>query len=127
VNEGTIAANCKAAGGLIKVELEALRNELGYKKLGKWVLSEIAETLRTSGLGYFPEWVLDPVQNTEMRRWQEVWIYARDGSTRAKVIDAVLRPDESDVRGVLDGLAGGDLNALTAEQRLARIVEIATA
>lgn len=124
---GGIAAQCAEAGGLVEVDLESLRNELGYKKLGKWVLSEIAETLSSKGLGYFPQWVLDPEQNDEMRRWQRVWIYKRDSSTRAQVIDAVLRPEECDVRSVLDGLANGDLKALTPVQRLERIAEIANA
>lgn len=122
-----IAARCRAEGGLIEVDLESLRNELGYKKLGRWVLAEIEETLRTSGLGYFPQWVLDPQQNSELRRWQRVWIYERDGGSRARVIDAVLRPDESDVRSALDGLVQGRLAAMTAEQKLARIAEIAQA
>lgn len=118
-----IAAECKSQGGLMEIELERLRNVLGKKKLGKWVLGDIAETLSTSDLGYFPEWVLDPDRNTEIRQWQKVWIYRRDGGLRARVIDAVLRPDTVDVRAVLSE----ELSSLTAEEKVARILEIAKA
>lgn len=124
-SNGTVSAKCKAAGGLLEISLEELRNEVGKAKLGKWVLGAIAENLSTSGLGYFPQWVLDPVQNPEMRSWQTLWVYDRDGSSRSRVIDAVLRPDEHDVRGILDGLVDGKDEALTPEQKLARIAEIA--
>jgi hypothetical protein len=127
VGMASIAAECKSGGGLMEIELERLRNVLGKKKLGKWVLGEIAETLQTSDLGFFPEWVLDPDGNTEIRHWQKVWIYNRDGSLRARVIDAVLRPDTVDVRAVLGPLGNQDLTSLTADEKLARILEIAKA
>lgn len=127
VGMASIAAECKSEGGLMEIELERLRNVLGKKKLGKWVLGDIAETLQTSDLGYFPEWVLDPDRNIEIRHWQRVWIYSRDGSLRARVIDAVLRPDTVDVRAVLGPLGTQDLASLTADEKLARILEIAKA
>jgi hypothetical protein len=122
-----IVARCAQEGGLVQVTLETLRDELGYKKLGRWVLEAIAEHLSGAGLGYFPLATLNPDNNTEPRKWQEVWVYARDGGSRARIIDAVLRPEESDVRGILDGLAAGYLESLTPEQKLNRIIEIATA
>jgi hypothetical protein len=116
-----IAARCRAAGGLIEAGLGGLREELGYKKLGKWVLAELDESLKKAGLGYFPPERLDPAQNSEPRQWQTIWIYERNNDLRAQVLDAVLNPDEHDVRAVLDGLVAGRAEALTAEQKLDRI------
>lgn len=48
-------------------------------------------------------------------------------STRARVLDAVLYPEQVNVRAVLDGLAGGDLSALAADEKLKRIQEIVEA
>lgn len=126
-NEGdstTIAARCRAEGGLIEVSLGDLRQELGYKKLGKWVLVEVAEALGNNKLGYFPEGVLDPQHNTAPRQVQTVWIYENEGGPLAKVVDAVLHPDQHDVRAALDGLAGGHSEALTPEQKLDRIRDL---
>ncbi|KIF67607.1 hypothetical protein HY68_01515 [Streptomyces sp. AcH 505] len=113
--------------GLFETTLGILREELGYKKLGKWILEEIVESLGKEGLGYFPNEILDPRCNTEPRQWHKVWVYVRDNSTRARVLDAVLHPNQSNVRSVLDGLAGGDLSALTPDERLKRIQEIVEA
>ncbi|MGY5132282.1 hypothetical protein ACWGJW_07685 [Streptomyces nigrescens] len=114
-------------GGLTKITLGALREELGYRKLGKFILGEIADSLEAEGMGFFPRSMLDPRCNTEPRQWNEVWIYVRDNSTRARVLDAVLYPEKVNVRAVLDGLAGGDLSALTADEKLKRIQEIVEA
>src|SRR3954452_20451855 len=125
-NEGddtNIAARCRAEGGLIEVSLGELRQELGYKKLGKWVLVEVAEALNEDKLGYFPEEVLDPQHNTVPRQAQTVWVYENDGGLRAKVIDAVLHPDQHDVQAALEGLAGGHSEMLSPEQKLDRIRE----
>lgn len=119
-----IAARCRAQGGLIQATLGELREELGYRKLGKYVLAEIAESLETAQLGYFPLEQLDPAANIEPRQWQEVWIYDRDGGVRARVIDAVLNPAKNDVRAILDGLVAGDVSALSAEEKLDRIREL---
>jgi hypothetical protein len=116
-----IAARCHATGGLIEAELGELREELGYRKLGKWVLAEVAESLKKARLGYFPLSRLDPAQNTEPRQWQTIWIYERDNALRSQVIDAVLNPDEHDVRAILDGLVAGHTEVLSAEQKLDRI------
>ncbi|MFI7519059.1 hypothetical protein OG994_22935 [Micromonospora globbae] len=123
----SIAARCREDGGLTEATLGELRDELGYKKLGRWVLAEIAETLRATGLGFFPPERLNAELNTEPRQWQTVWIYQRDGGPRARVIDAVLQPDDCDVRAVLDGIGAGNLAALSPEERLRRIREIANA
>ncbi|MFE7128934.1 hypothetical protein [Streptomyces sp. NPDC057617] len=114
-------------GGLLKTNLGTLRQELGYKKLGRYILEEIAEELGKLGLGYFPRDVLDPRCNTEPRQGNEVWVYERDNSTRARVLDAVLYPEQTNVRSVLDGLTAGNLSALTAEEKLKRIQEIVEA
>ena len=85
------------------------------------MLAEVAESLKKARLGYFPLNRLDPAQNTEPRQWQTLWIYERNNDLRAQVIDAVLNPDEHDVRAILDGLVAGHAEALTAEQKLDRI------
>ncbi|MFD5140612.1 hypothetical protein ACFWMX_30955 [Streptomyces sp. NPDC058378] len=119
----TIAARCRAEGGLMEVNLGDLREELGYKKLGKWVLVEVAEALGRDKLGYFPEGMLDPQHNTVPRQAQTVWIYENDGGLRAQVISAVLHPDRRDVRAALDALVDHG-EALTSEQKLDRIRDL---
>jgi hypothetical protein len=116
-----VAARCRDDGGLTEVSLGDLREELGYKKLGKYVLAEVAESLEKARLGYFPVWTLDPVQNTEPRQGQTIWIYEKSDDLRAQVIDAVLHPEKHNVRGIMDGLVAGRVEALTAEEKLERI------
>ncbi|WP_050800384.1 hypothetical protein [Streptomyces himastatinicus] len=113
-----------ASGGLLETSLGQLRDELGYKKLGKGILEQIVKALGKQELGYFPQWVLDARCNTEPRQGNKVWVYVRDNSTRARVLDAILCPEQANVRSVLDGLVSGDLAALTAEEKLKRIREI---
>jgi hypothetical protein len=120
-----IAARCRAAGGLVEAELGELRQELGYKKLGKYVLDEVAESLNKAGLGYFPLSTLEPTQNIEPRQWHTIWIYERNNDLRAQVLDAVLHPEEHDVKAVINGLVAGHTEALTAEQKLERIRALA--
>ncbi|MFY1618853.1 hypothetical protein ACLQ25_03790 [Micromonospora sp. DT44] len=122
-----IAARCRADGGLTQATLGELRDELGYRKLGRWVLAEIAETLRATGLGFFPPERLTAELNTEPRQWQTVWIYVRDGGSRARVIDAVLQPDDCDVRAELDAIGTKNPATLTPQQRLDRIRDILNA
>ncbi|MEH1056038.1 hypothetical protein V6U89_12590 [Micromonospora sp. CPCC 206171] len=122
-----IAARCRADGGLTEATLGELRDELGYRKLGRWVLAEIAETLRATGLGFFPPQRLNAELNTEPRQWQTVWIYVRDGGPRARVIDAVLQPDDCNVRAELDVIGTKNLGALTPQQKLERIRDIVNA
>ncbi|MDW3845356.1 hypothetical protein NMK34_01895 [Micromonospora sp. BRA006-A] len=122
-----IAARCRADGGLTEATLGELRDELGYRKLGRWVLAEIADTLRATGLGFFPPHRLDAALNTEPRQSQTVWIYVRDGGPRARVIDAVLQPDDCDVRAELDVIGTKNPAGLTARQKLDRIREIVNA
>lgn len=118
---------CDAHDGLLRVSLGTLRKELGRDRLGKWILGEIADELKKQQMGYFPADTLDPNRNTEPRQHQTIWVYVRDNSTRARVIDAILHPGDHDVQTILDGLAGGDLSALTPEEKLKRIQEIVEA
>ncbi|MFF9146152.1 hypothetical protein ACWGBV_11930 [Streptomyces sp. NPDC055051] len=121
------AEACEDEGGLMQESLGHLRATLGFDRLGKHVLGSIARKLEASGLGYFPLAVLDPQCNTEPRKEQQVWLYTRDGSERARVLDAVLRPDFHNVRGALDGLVGGDYSVLTAEEKLREVQKIINA
>jgi hypothetical protein len=122
-----IAARCRADGGLCEVSLGDLREELGYKKLGRYVLAEVAESLEKAELGYFPVGTLDPAQNTEPRQWQTIWIFERNNDLRAQVIGAVLNPDKHNVRMIMDGLVAGRAEALTAEEKLERIRALVSA
>ncbi|MEV5283160.1 hypothetical protein [Streptomyces sp. NPDC051993] len=49
-----VAARVAAEGGLIETTLGALREELGYKKLGRWVLEELDGHLTGQKLGFIP-------------------------------------------------------------------------
>jgi len=122
-----IYKRCVAEGGLMQITLGELREELGYRKLGKFILSEIVDELEGSDLGHFPHETLDSRCNTEPRQHHEVWVYVRDGSTRSAVLDAVLYPERVNVRRILDGLAEGNLGALSAQEKLDRISAIVNA
>jgi len=100
---------------------------LGFDRLGKHVLSSIARELEAVGLGYFPLAVLDPRCNTEPRKDQQLWVYMRDGGERARVLDAVLRPQSHNVRSALDGLVSGDYSSLTADEKLREVQKIVSA
>ncbi|MEV7418272.1 hypothetical protein [Streptomyces sp. NPDC089919] len=121
------AEACEDEGGLMQDNLGRLRTALGFDRLGKHVLGSIARKLEASGLGYFPLTVLDPRCNTEPRKEQQVWVYTRDGSERARILDAVLRPNSNNVRSTLDGLVSGDYSALTAEEKLREVQKIINA
>ncbi|MFJ7279573.1 hypothetical protein [Kitasatospora sp. NPDC098663] len=120
-----VAARVATGGGLIETTLGALREELGYKKLGRWVLEELDGHLVGHGLGFFPIWKLRPAINIEPRKEQRLWVYALDGSTRAQVITAILQPEDHDVFAALDGLVAGRHQALAPQQKLDLIREIA--
>lgn len=123
MNNQDIAAQVASAGGLKKVSLGDLRKELGYDRLGRWVVEEISDTLEEKGLGYFPRAHLNPALNEAPRQWQEVWVYVRDDGPRARVLDAVLAPEGHDVEVALAGLAD-DATSLSAEQKVERIRQI---
>lgn len=113
---------CKDEGGLVVTTLLELREALGYGRLGKWVLAEIAGAIQEKGLGYFPTAILTPEINTQPRQYEEVWLYIRDDSPTARVIDAVLDPkDHDDVRTTLVAVRLDDEPDLTPEQKLERI------
>ncbi|MEV5943478.1 hypothetical protein [Streptomyces sp. NPDC051994] len=99
-----VAARVAAERGLIETTLGALREELGYKKLGRWVLEELDGHLTGQKLGFIPTWKLRSAINTEPRKEQRVWVYALDGSTRAQVLTAILQLEDHDVFAALDGL-----------------------
>lgn len=120
----TVAGRCRAGGGLARTSLGELRRELGYGRLGRHVLAEIAESLTTEGLGWFPAWRLSPKENDEPHKDQELWVYVRDGGLRCQVIGVIQAPDSCDVPAVLDGLLARRPSALSAEGKLSLIREI---
>lgn len=123
----TIAQRCADDGGITKVTLEDLRDEVGKQKLGKWVLGSIQELLEGESLGYFPLETLDPAVNTAPRKEQTVWIYGDKAGTIAQVIDVILHPGGRDVAAALRSLIGQNHASLTSEEKLKAIQEIVSA
>jgi hypothetical protein len=118
----TVVKRCAAEGGLTAANLLELRTALGFGRLGKWVLVEIANALKAKKVGYFPTWVLAPEINEEPRQHQEVWLYLRNDSPTARVIDAVVEPQNHDVvRSTLVAVRLDNEPDLSAEQKLERI------
>lgn len=113
------------AGGVVKVSLGQIRDELGHARLGKMVLKEMDAHLQDSGLGYFPGWVLTE-ENTEPRQWQEFWVYERDHTPRSAVLDAVSDPDNHDLVAALNMFNDDapDYASMDSDTRLALIKHI---
>lgn len=124
-NNGTkkIHERVTAEGGITKINLGELRDELGYARIGKKILTTMSEHLSDSGLGYFPGGTLDAESNPEPRQWQEVWVYERDGSAKSAVLDAVADPENNDLVAALNMFSEGapDFRSMDAEQRLSFI------
>lgn len=118
-----IRARVEEAGGVTKITLGDLRDELGYARIGKRILGTMSEHLSENGLGYFPGGTLDAKANPEPRQWQEVWIYERDGSAKSAVLDAVAFPESHDLVAALNMFSedAPDFKSLDADQRLAFI------
>jgi hypothetical protein len=121
-----INARCAEEGGLTQASLQELRKALGYGRLGKWVLEEIKNDLENYRLGWFPTNLLEPEINSEPRQWQQIWIYRKDDSPLARVLDAVLTEEApgEQVRATLTGIRLSDEAGLTAEQKIERIRQI---
>ena len=109
------------AGGIVKINLGQLRDELGHARIGKKVLSLMADHLTENNLGVMPAWVMDAESNPEPRQWQEVWVYERDGSAKSAVLDAVSDPDNHDIVAALNMFSEGtpDFASMDDAQRLA--------
>lgn len=124
----TIAERVKAQGGIAKVTLGELRDELGFARLGKTVLQTMAEHLSENSLGHFPAWVLTD-ENAEPRQWHEVWLYERDGSAASVVLDAVSDPDTHDLVSALKMFSADtpDYSKMKPEARMALIKTISEA
>ncbi|MYR28715.1 MULTISPECIES: hypothetical protein [unclassified Streptomyces] len=120
-----ITRQCVRDGGITCVNLGELRDEIGKRKLGKWVLGEIADALADEGLSYFPLGVLDPNDNLVPRQEHGVWIYLNDNSPVSTAIEAVLNPGNKDVGAILKSLVGTDYRGMTTHRRLQLIKEIA--
>jgi len=86
-----VAAAVKENGDLSPVSLGALREALGYNRLGVRVLAEIGSALADEGLGYFPAWVLE---NNEVPRYGDVVRVYSKNSPVGTLIDAVQEPTE---------------------------------
>ncbi len=121
---GGLATHVSAEGGLIETALGALREEPGHKKLGRCPGSG-GGVPHQSGVGLSHVWKLRPEVNTELRKEQRLWVYALNGSTRAQVITALLRPEDHNVFSALDGLVAGRHQALLPQQKLDLIRETA--
>ena len=75
--------------GVLQTTLGELRSALGYDRLGKYVLGQIADELEGHNLGYFPITTLE--DNGEPRQHHELRVYKRS-SEHGKVIRAVTHP-----------------------------------
>ena len=105
------------AGGIVKINLGELRDELGYARIGKKILAKMSDHLTDSNLGYFPGGTLSEDSNPEPRQWQEVWVYERDGSAKSAVLDAVADPETHDLVAALNMFSEGtpDFDSMDAE------------
>lgn len=106
---------------IVKITLGDLRDELGHSRIGRNVLASIADHLTENNLGCFPAWVVNPFENTEIRQWQEIWVYMRDGSAKSAVLDAFADPDNNDLVSALNMFSDGtpDFKNMDDAQRLA--------
>lgn len=120
-----IGRKAQEAGGIAKITLGELRDELGHARIGKMVLLSMAEYLTNNKLGFFPAWVLSE-ENTEPRQWQEVWVYERDGSAKSVVLDAVSDPDNKDLVAALNMFSQDtpDYSQLDSDQKMSLVKHI---
>lgn len=119
-------------GGLVKVTLGNLRDEMGYHRLGKHVLSSMEAHLSENGLGFFPVEVLDPIVNNEPRQWQEINVFVDDDSPEAEVFRSIADPDAHSLVDAVRNLVGsapqGDgpnYESWSAKRRMDEIAKIA--
>ncbi|WP_152970075.1 hypothetical protein [Frigoribacterium sp. RIT-PI-h] len=78
-------------GGFVRMSLGELREVVGAKRLGRFVLVEIGEWLEANELGFFPVSVL--LDNSEPRQSQEIRVFDRTSKAPvAAVVDAVQFP-----------------------------------
>ena len=110
-------------GGIARINLGQLRDELGFQRIGRKVLTKMSEHLTESGLGYFPGGTLSEDENPEPRQWQEVWVYERDGSARSAILDAVADPGENDLAAAFSLFDGStpDYSKMKDSERLALV------
>lgn len=111
-------------GGISKVTLGDIRDELGHARLGTGVLKSMADHLHENGLGFFPGWVLN--DNPSPRQWEEVHVYERDGSPASVVLDAVSDPEGNDLSTALKMFSDStmDFSSMKAEQKMALLKSI---
>lgn len=85
--------------------LGELRSAIGYDRLGKYVLDELANSLEGEGLGYFPVATIEA--NPEPRQSQEVRLYRR-GKGIGRLIQAVTTPTPAGDRLLRETSDDGD-------------------
>lgn len=123
-NSSKIHQLVKKEGGIAKVTLGDIRDELGHARLGVTVLRSMADHLSENGLGFFPAWVLN--DNPEPRQWNELHVYERDNTPRSAVLDAVADPEGHDLRTALDMFTDtvADFSKLDADQKMTLVRSI---
>lgn len=88
-----VLQSVEEGNGLATVNLGLLKEVVGVKRLGKFVLAEIKAWLRREGLNFFPVGVLD--DNPVPRQEQELRLYRADRlSPILRAVEAVLDPSE---------------------------------
>ena len=94
--------------GVATIQMEALRNAHGVKRLGIHVRTAISNRLKGLGLGHFPE-------ELPQYYWEPVRVY-KLGSAVAQLIEAVLKPSPEHDEELRDA-AGGDAEAVLQKVR----------
>jgi hypothetical protein len=100
-NYDDLAKAVRDAGNVLSCDMGTLRDIHGAGKLGIHVVRNISEELENHGLGHYPE-------ELPQDQWKNARIY-KLGTTVAKVIRAVVSPDEKSDK-VLRDIGGGEAN-----------------
>lgn len=81
-----IEAKVDAAGGILAITMEEIRDAAGYSKLGVNVVHEMSQGLKGVGLDHAP-------MTLPTSSWATVLVFRQDSEAN-RVIQAVLRPSE---------------------------------
>lgn len=89
-----------AAGGILAITMEQIRDAAGYSKLGVNVVHEISQGLKGVGLDHAP--ITLPTSS-----WETVLVF-RQNSEANRVIQAVLRPSEGGADVIREATGSAD-------------------
>src|SRR6266481_6880872 len=107
-----IEAKVDAAGGILAITMEEIRDAAGYSKLGVNVVHEMSQGLKGVGLDHAP-------MTLPTSSWATVLVFRQDSEAN-RVIQAVLRPSEGgadvirEATGSIDGAGAERLSQARA-------------